>query len=296
MRAVRCCAAMIVLAEGACAAPRAEQFRQFAQAGMAYAGAVDALTRDAGDAAINADSAVLERVREGLESEEERQHAVLDHDQLLKERLAILTDLSRHAQLLAAYFSGLDALAASRQPAAAAAGTAAQDLVRSMGALSSRIREARIGDEPVARFSGTVTAIVVGNLRSAALERELRTRGPALERELDMQRAAMQAIAEALRADLSISLNQQELVEIIEPYRGEARLARAWHRRRREILGASTASASAEAGVAAAAALKDSFTALAGGELSTWSVAGLLADIGQVLDLLERVKGLQPPP
>ncbi len=287
---------MIVLAEGACAAPRAEQFRQFAQAGIAYAGAVDALTREAGGAAIDADSAVLERARDGLESKEERQQTVLEHDQLLEERLAILTDLSRHAQLLAAYFSGLDALAASRQPAAAAAGAAAQELVQSMGVLSGRIRDAQIGAEPVARFSGAVTAIIVGNLRSTELERELRARGPALERELDTQRAAMQAIAEALRDDLAITLDQQELVEIVEPYRGEARLARAWHRRRREILVASTASASADAGAAAAAALKDSFTALARGELSSWSVAGLLADVGQVLDLLERVKGLQPPP
>jgi hypothetical protein len=293
---LRWCASLIILGPGACAAPRAEQFHQFAQAGIAYAGAVDALARDAGDAAINADSAVLERARDGLESKEERQQAVLEHDQLLKERLAILADLSRHAQLLAAYFSGLDALAASRQPAAAAAGAAAQELVRSMGVLSSRIRDARIGAEPVARFSGAVTGIVVGNLQSAALERELRLRGPALERELDTQRAAMQAIAEALRTDLAVALDQQELIEIVEPFRGEARLARTWHRRRREILAASTAAASADAGVAAAAALKDSFTALAGGTLSSWSIAGLLADVGQVLDLLERVKGLQPPP
>jgi hypothetical protein len=289
-------AVAVVIGGYGCAAPRAAQFRQFAQAGLAYAGAVDALTREAAGAAIDADSAVLERARDGLATKEERQQTVLDHNALLEERVAILSDLARHAQILSAYFAGLDALAAGGEPGAAAAGAAAQELVRSMGLLSERIREARIGAEPVARFSGAVTRIVVGRLQSSALEHELRVRGPALERELDTQHAAMQAIAEALRADLEIALDQLELVEIVEPYRGEGRLARVWTRRRREILAASAASSAADVGVAAAASLKESFTALARGDLSHMSVAGLLAEVGLVLDLLERVKGLQAPP
>ncbi|MHC5007013.1 MAG: hypothetical protein ACYTGF_06595, partial [Planctomycetota bacterium] len=47
----------------ACTTARVDQFERFAEAGVAYSGAIDALTLEAANAAIDADSAVLARAR-----------------------------------------------------------------------------------------------------------------------------------------------------------------------------------------------------------------------------------------
>ncbi len=272
----------------ACTTARINQFRQFADAGIAYVAAVDEFTGEAANAAIDADSAALARARPSV-PEDDRGRTVLDHDTLLKQRVEILGDLREHARLLAGYLVTLGALAESDAPQQV--GDAARDLAASMRTIGTQLRDARIGDATIDSFTGSVVTISVARFRRAALERELRARAPLLERELDLQHAAMLAIAAQMRTDLTAALGHQELIDIVDPYRGGGKLPRTWAKRRREILSASAAVASADAAVSAAAQLKVSYIALVEDRLTVSDILALMGDINEILTLLEAIRG-----
>jgi hypothetical protein len=62
----RAICAWAILAAVNCAGRRVNQFRDFAEAGRAYSDAMSELTKETGNAAIDADSAVLIASRDGL--------------------------------------------------------------------------------------------------------------------------------------------------------------------------------------------------------------------------------------
>jgi hypothetical protein len=274
----------------ACTTARLDQFARFAETGVAYAGAIDALTEEAIDATIDADSAVLVRTRDALPARD-RQETVLEHNALLKERAALLRDIRRHAALLRGYFVALAALAESDAPAAIAAETEA--LAASIDALGARLGAAGVG-ERAGDAAGAAAEIVVARFQRQALEDELRKRAPLLQRQLELQHAAMQVIADELGADLEALANQRELAEIVEPYRSSGSLSRSWAARRREILAAASAAESADAAASAAAALQQSFRALVENRYTAADTRAVLADVNAIITLVERVRHLSP--
>jgi hypothetical protein len=275
---------------GACTTARVEQFDRFAETGVAYAAAIDALAEEAIDAAIDADSAVLVRTRDAL-SESERQQTVLEHDALLKERAALLRDIRRHAALLRNYFVALAALAGSDAPAATAA--EAQALAASIDALGARLGAGGLG-ERAGGVTGAATEIAVARFQREALEKELRLRAPLLERQLELQREAMQVIADELRADLQAVVSQRELADVVEPYASSGSLSRIWTTRRREILAAASAAESADAAASAAEAMQRSFRALVENRYTLADMRAVLADVNAIITLVELVRRLSP--
>jgi len=125
-----------------CASAKINQFSRFAELGSAYSEAVTGLTKEAGNVAIDADSAALIKGREH-QSREERGKTIIEHNKLLGERIWLLRDLRRHTQLLRSYFLALAALAKSDEPSGI--GTAAEDVVNSLGKMSERINQAKAG-------------------------------------------------------------------------------------------------------------------------------------------------------
>jgi len=273
----------------ACATGRINQFRQFADAGISYAEAVDALTREAASATVDADSAVLARTRSSV-PQDDRARTVLEHNQLIRQRVEVLADLRRHARLLGAYFVTLASM--TDPDAASEFGAAASELVESLGVVGARLRTARVGDLAVDDFTGRVVEISVAHLQKAVLERELRARSALLARELDVQQAAMHAVVQGMRADLAIVLRSQEKLEVVDPYRGNAMLPKSWAKRRREILTASMAIASAEAAALAARRLGESFAAVAENRFGVAEFLSLMGDIQQTLDLIAAARGV----
>ena len=160
-----------------------------------------------------------------------------------------------------------------------------------MGAVNKRLRTARVGDAAIDSFSGAVVVISVANLQHAALQRELAARGQVIERELDLQQAAVMAITEQMKTDLAAVLMHREQIDVVDPYGGTARLPRIWTTRRREILTATASIDSAQAGVRAAEHLKLSFEALAENRFGVAEYLALLADIDEVLTVIEAVAG-----
>lgn len=267
---------------------RVGQFREFADAGVAYVDAADAFLEEAGDAAIDADSHVLMVARERLPPDAaERANGLVESNRLLRERLALLLDLRAHGHLLRAYFLALAALADSEAPSEI--GRASQEIVTSLGALDEGIKRAKVGDRAVGDFTGAVVEITVANFKRAALERELNAHASIIERELDLQQAAMRAIGEQMRTDLEIVLAGLETTEIVRPFSGTRQLPRRWPASRREILKAALAVESADAAADAAEGLKTSFVALVEDRLGISDLQALVADIDRILELIETV-------
>jgi signal transduction histidine kinase len=286
------CSLLLAAAVGlpACTTARIGQFERFADAGVAYAGAVDALSLEAVNAAVDADSAVLARARGSL-TVDERARTVLEHNDLLRQRVELMRDLQRHAALLQGYFLGLAALAESDAADTIAAET--ESLAESIEVLGARIRNESVGGEPLGDLAGAAAGIAVARFQREALEHELRARAALLERELELQRVAMEAIADELRTDLTAILGQRELEEVVEPYRSSSSsLPRSWAQRRREILAATTAADSVDAAASAAAGLKRSFRALVENHYTLADYRAVLSDVNAIITLLEYVRAL----
>ncbi|RMD69235.1 MAG: hypothetical protein D6819_07465 [Gammaproteobacteria bacterium] len=277
---------------GGCTA-RVHQFHNFAEAGQAYADAMARLTIEAGEAAIDADSLALERARDAL-TPKERGQILLEHNRLLKERLALLADLRRHTLLLRAYFEALAALAGSGAPAGI--GAASEDIIQALGETGARIQRAKVGEQPVGAFIGKAAALSVGHFRNAALEQELRARAPVLERELELQEAALEAITAQMRTDLQAALNMRATLEVFRPYRADAPLPEDWAERRKAFLTASASLASAEAARGAAGRLRQSFVALVENRFGPSDTQALLADIDAMLTWIEAIRGDKETP
>ena len=78
----------------ACATARINEFREFSNKGSAFTDATVVLLDEAAVVAIDANSVLLERTARDL-SVEERQDRFLEHNDLLRERVALLRDLQR---------------------------------------------------------------------------------------------------------------------------------------------------------------------------------------------------------
>jgi hypothetical protein len=287
---------LILLALGfllsGCASARMNQFARFAELGSAYSEAVTGLTREAGNVAIDADSVALMKAREPL-TPKERGETIIKHNKLLRERIEILRDLRRHTQLLQSYFWALAALAKSDEPSGI--GAASEEVVKSLGKMSDRIKNAKVSALPVSEFIGPVVKITVAQFQSAALEKELKIRGPIIERELDLQQAALQAIAGQMRTDLEVLQAREEALEVVDPFRANKdSLPSDWTKRRKELLNTNVSLDSVDAGVALARNLKLSFLALVENRLDLSDVEMMFGDINEILTLIEDIQGTKP--
>jgi hypothetical protein len=272
-----------------CASGRINQFKSFAEAGTAYSDAVVALTEQSGKIAIDADSLILMKGRTRL-SPEARGKKIITHNNLLKERMEILGKLRRHAQLLRSYFVSLAALANSDAPSGI--GTSIEEAVKALGGLSKEIKQAKVGEVPIANFVGDVTKIVVAKFQNKALKKELKLRAKDIERELDLQHAAFEAMAEQIRTDLKIVLNRQEALEVVDPYKDPRdTLPRDWKERRREILTTTLSSSAIDAAADAAKNLKAAFVSLVENRFTAVDYQALIKDVGEIISLIERVQG-----
>lgn len=279
---------------GGCAAARLTQFHNFAQAGTAYTKASQVVLDEAGSAAIQEDSLVLEKNREGLTTAEARRNFINGQNQELRKRLALLEDIGRHGRLLQSYFETLAVLSDPKAPDSL--GTAAQGVFNSIAALSPAIKDASLGGVKIGDRIPQATNFVVQVFKQKALENELKARSAAIERELALQEAAFAVITSTLEADLTVQLQLQETQDVIEPFASPKDLPKGWATRREEILRAKVAAGSSKAAQEAAAKLRESFVALVENRLSEPSIADIIAAINSMLKSVEAIKKATPNP
>lgn len=277
---------LAILALAGCSTVRVDQFATFADAGKRYGEAMVTLTEEAGEIAIDADSAILIENRDRLPSEK-REETYLAQTRALQGLLAQLDALRRHTRLLERYFDALADLAGSDAPTAIGGETG--KLVAALGELHPGLAEASFGDAEVADFIGQAVPLVVAAFKRKALERELRAHSAALERELELQRAVLEALAVDLRADLEAISRVRAHVELARPYVDDKKLPSRWKRDRREVLSTLVSLASADDAAKAARKLKTTFVALVEDRVEPGDFRELFADVHAMIDLVELV-------
>jgi hypothetical protein len=277
---------------GGCAAARLTQFHNFAQAGTAYTKASQSVLDEAGTAAIEADSLTAQKGRDGLGTAEKRRQYILENNQELRKRLALLGDIGRHGRLLQGYFETLAQLSDPKAPDTL--GTAAKGVFDSIGGLSPAIKNASLFGVKIGDKIPPATNFVVQTFKAKALENELKARAKDIEREIALQEAAFTVISSTMETDLTVQLQLEETDEVNEPFATAKELPKNWLARREEILRARVAAASSKSTQEAAAKLRESFVALVENRLSEPSIAGIIAAINSMLTSIEAIKKATP--
>ena len=185
-----------------CATARLTQFNTFAQAGIAYTTASQTVVTDAGNAVVNADSALLIKARPDL-NEAQRKTRVTESDTLLRQRLQVLQLISAHGRVLQAYFTALASL--SDPKATNSVGTAAQGVYDSFAKIDPALTSAKIGSTSVSSFIPTITAPIIATFKAHALNDELQRHASDIAKELALQEAAFNMIASEFKTVLQRS-------------------------------------------------------------------------------------------
>jgi hypothetical protein len=284
-RALSLAACLVFLCCG-CSSVRLSQFQEFAKSGKIYTEAVSTLLDQAAASAIETDSRILVQTRDKL-TVAERTETVIAHDKLLKERIQLLNDIRRHCRLMDQYFLALEQLAA--EDGDSGIGDACAALTESMGQISSRIRNAKVGSMPVSDFTRQASRIVVKRYQRKVLDAELSARTSVIERELDLQQAALKAIGQQMRFEFEMALNQKELETVVRPYRQEEALSSQWVQQRSSYLLMNQSLRDLDAATEAAQQLHQAFIALVENRYTRSDFERVLQETNSAADLLKQI-------
>lgn len=288
-RLARCTlVAGLVGAASGCATTRArvDQFEAFAVTGVQFADAVPEVLDESFEATVRTSSVVLIQARPALD-QDDRLGELAKEDSLLARRLAILTDLKVHARALRGYFISLQGLARTDAESSGLTDVTA-DLLARLGDLSPTIRTASVGGVEVGELISPAVQFTVGRFQSATLEEELRRHAPAIERELALHQAALQAVADAMRADLEAQGTADDRDRIHLPYARSGTLPGNWSQRRLDSFRRQSRLSSVDAAARAAETLRASFVALVEGRLGGALLGALVEDVTSILAFATR--------
>ena len=272
-----------------CTTQRLNQFGKFAEAGKGYSEAIIALTDEAGNVAIDADSHVLIIARSGLSDSSTRATLYNAKTEVLKDLLTEFRKFRKHNELLKKYFIALNNIATSDASSEISEGTG--KIVDELKKISPSIADAQIGDASVRDFTTKISALSVKVYQKKVLEDELEKNATLIAQELDLQHAFLSALAEDMEADLTVILNAKEYDEVSKPYVDKGKLPKSWIKNRRTLLSSYVVMGSVENAKKAAETLGKAFKKLVNNEIEAADFDDLFEDINSMLDLIELVKG-----
>jgi hypothetical protein len=265
----------------------ARHARDAGTAGSEWAKATDAVLRLAEETAVDADSARALSEAQGLSKDDRR--AALGKHAGIPTLVGDLQRLRRHARLLGRYFERLhdlsdDSADASVEDATARAAEAAVTLGKEIS--GSTLVSAAERDAIAKTGSLTVRAG-----REAALSRELERRGDTIARELELERAALDAVRQQIRADQASLRDLGYSRDVVRPYvDGSVSDAAGWIAARRAyVLPADPSEALAQASDTASR-LRKSWSALVEGRFDSAAWSAIAADAETLADYVRLVE------
>ncbi|HEX5161922.1 MAG TPA: hypothetical protein VFV88_09375 [Steroidobacteraceae bacterium] len=281
---------LCILAAGCTTTAKLNSFAELSKVGIAYSDAAGAVIDQAADGSIDADTATLLVTRELEDDPAKRRQALTDQSKALREQLAVFSRIRRHQELIKEYFVTLGALADAGD-ADSAIGSSAGGIIAALGKLSPGFENLKFGDQSVKDFTEQAVPLLVANLRSRALEQELRTNGKAIDRELLASEALMGFLAEKIQADDAAVQGPREADAVFTPYiRGED-LPDDWPATRQAFLERSVDMSAVGNAQAAARKLRTALTAASEGRLAPGQLQLLVNDLTALVEILENVKG-----
>jgi hypothetical protein len=281
---------VVAVTTGCSTTAKLNSFAELSKVGIAYSDAANAVIEQAAEGSIAADTATLVVFHELNDDKDARRKALSDQSKALRKQLALLADIRRHQALIKEYFVALGALADAGE-ADSAIGEAATGVIGALGKLSAGFAAQQVGDQTVADFVGQATPLLVANLRSAALERQLRANGAAINRELLVSEALMAFLAQKIQADDAAVQGPREADAVFAPFiRGEG-LPDDWPATRLAFLRHSADMAAISSAQDAARKLRTALAAAAEGRLAPGQLQLLVHDLSALVEILENVKG-----
>jgi hypothetical protein len=300
MRKILAICALFAVGLSGCTA-RVNNFKGMAEIGQSYERSVVKVVDSARSSGVDANSARLLAARDLAAIDKAWPSAIdpLAYIEQLNEAdrasLDALDKIEAHAQQLERYFTALLALAAfdGDSEIAASAERSAQALTE----LAATLGTAKLGGAPLPALAKQSGPLVVSALKSRALERELRLRGPMLLDNLDLQRRLLAFLADRVTADSEFIAENQMTRTVAEPYADLQKSIAGFADARRELLLRSGVDAAPfrEAELLAGK-LHDAIIALAEGRIDASDLALYAADMSRLIGLIETAgnKGAQP--
>ncbi|HKU14089.1 MAG TPA: hypothetical protein VJQ52_06810 [Steroidobacteraceae bacterium] len=264
-------------------------FAELSRVGVAYSDAANAVIQQAAAGSIAADTATLVVFHELNDDTAARRKALSDQSTALRTQLGLLADIRRHQSLVKEYFVALGALADAGD-ADSAIGSAASDVIGALGNLSAGFAGQRIGDQTIGAFAAQAVPLVVANLRSRALERELTAHGAAINRELLVSEGLMAFLAAKIKADDEAVQGPKEIDAVFTPFIKGEKLPNDWPATRLAFLEHGVDMAAVGSAQDAARKLRTALAAAAEGRLAPGQLQLLVNDLSTLVDVLEHVK------
>lgn len=281
------------LLAGCASTARVNQFRAFADVGTRSQTAVSTIIDEAARANVDADSQRLVTARRLATRitppSVDLSAQILASNKAVVAHTEALAAFKRHSALLSDYFAALGALSAFDGESGIA--DSAKSTVTALQGVAPELKDATIGDAPVADFIGAAAGLAVAHFKAKALEDELRANGPAVERALDLQRAFLDALNEDMMSDYQTLSEQLLFTDVVQPFAAPSGdLGAQWIAERRSaLLAASARTEPVKEAAALARKLHLSFIALAEGRLEPGDLALYAADLSRLVDLVEMV-------
>jgi molybdopterin converting factor small subunit len=264
-----------------------DEYKKLAQAGVAYADALDTLL----------DFTVETQIRESSEAllafDRDIPQTRKFYGEVAQQEVKILDSISRlkeHNHLIVRYFGLLQDLAGSDAPdrASAEVGKVAANLNK----LGAELRSDPLLNDRQSRFAQGVTKLVISSRIRGALRNELDERGSMLMLELNTQAELLDVLGNELKDMLTKIKGFREQKLVIEPYAMPGVIAseETWIQVRKDIIKLEVTSKELKSASIALADFSGVFQDFIEGKPSQGRVNNLLADIENLLSVIEELK------
>lgn len=251
---------LVGLLAAGCGSARAGRFEAFARAGHHYSAVRNSFLEQSLETAIARDTMEL---RLGAEDEDDpaaRLSLLKEHDEGMRERMEIIRDLERHAQVRDLYFSALADLAGAK--GTARAGQAANALAGQIASLTGAMSQRTLFGRPVNQLIGQVTGATVASFRNKALERHLQNHAATIERELALEEGLLSLLSKIMMEDLTALHQARRRDQLNAPLLREEPLPTGWNATREQLLLAEFDMGKLEAARQAATELRQAYRQL----------------------------------
>lgn len=245
---------------------RLAQFDRFAAAGQSYSKSIVTLMDASVDTVLSTDSADLRTVRKNNPDPEERKAFLLELDELMRDRMAILSAIKRSTKLLSAYFNSLAALSNDEE------GAKAVELENGIAASASKlgVELAKFANDFGGKASSdnaktlldSAVPVAVRTYRRAKLDKVLEETAPSVGEAIDIHSALLIELGDQITAEKRLANEVAYTVDVVTPYKSQGSLPGNWDQTRKTHLLEEFSIVQLEEALNASSQMKQAFLAL----------------------------------
>lgn len=288
-----------LLSVGCATTAKISQFETFAQAGKAYAEAMNGspssdggLLDAAKDVLVDTNSEKLLQTVADFPGSVDRA-AFKEQDSAMRANLSELDLLKRQVTLLADYFTALSNLASTKAPESF--GAELGSTVTSLDALSGALGETSLFKDTAAAQSVAqgVGTLIVRGVQLRALQRELKERKQTIAEVLGLHQALLAALKAQISADQQLTRDRQYEEEVVAPFlAGQVQEGNAasWKQDRVDLLGPAPVAQQVANAESAVKNLRSAWAKLLVNKLTASDVQAVVSDLEPILAGLGALK------